>query len=113
MYIRKKSSIFFASLIKVAYLFLRRKNERFFLIYKCLLIQNDSWSMEFLVFLPKIGLYYVAIMCRMEKTSTLQNSSTSIIFYQMQPSPSNQQHARKTCFEHQYLAGIYMNSRQI
>ena len=113
MYIRKKSSIFFASLIKVAYLFLRRKNERVFLIYKCLLIQNDSWSMEFLVFLPKIGLYYVAIMCRMEKTSTLQNSSTSIIFYQMQPSPSNQQHARKTCFEHQYLAGIYMNSRQI
>ena len=40
------------------------------------------------IFFPKIGLYYVVIMYRIEKTSTLQNSSTSIIFYPVQPSPT-------------------------
>ena len=44
--------------------------------------------MQFLFFLPKVGLYYVVIMYRIVKTSTLQNSSPSIIFGPVQPSPS-------------------------
>lgn len=47
-------------------------------------------------FLPKIGLCYVAIMYRIEKTSRLQNFTKSIVFYPVQPSPCNKQYARRT-----------------